>query len=117
MMKQSDDVDLKRDLRLALDQKTQADRLVETLTKRCDSLRSKLVEERAASEKLVKELQSSLAQERERCSKAEEELYGLRAKALALQKELDTQRRRNEELTKVAEAAINEAFETMRTVS
>ena len=112
-----EDETIKRDLRLALEQKSQADRLVETLTKRCDALRLKLLEERQVSGKTVAELQLALEREREVRQGLELRTKELTDKANRLESDIEYQKRRNAELKKVSEAAMAETLEVMKAFS
>jgi hypothetical protein len=110
----SDGDNVRRDLRLALDQKAQADRLVEALTTRCDSLRSKLVAERQEAQRTIDELNEALAKERLERVKVEKRSSEMENRLQVAERELAQERQRSAELLKLAEAAIHEAVETTR---
>ena len=112
-----DDSTTKRDLRLALDQKDQADRLVETLTRRCDSLRSKLIADREHSAKVIAELDKAIENEKAGRLQAEKKFREAELRCASLEREVEILRKRNHQLKKVAETAVSEALETLKVVA
>lgn len=108
-MSRNDIDSLRRDLRLALEQRDQADRLVNTLTERCDSLRKTLIGEREDFQKQISSLNHTLSEERNARTQAEAELREVSSRLKEMEVALASERKRSNALKALAEAAVAEA--------
>jgi len=100
---------LKRDLKLALEQKNQADKLVEALTKRCDTLRQALLAQRNEAADKNNKLVNQLNAEQDQNSSLVKANTDALSRIACLEAELVAVRDTNIQLRKIAEMALEEA--------
>ena len=101
---------LRRDLRLALEQNQQADRLVMILTKRCDALRLAVLTQRKEFDDKLRSMEEKMKKDEIRLNS---KLTESKERNIELEKQIKEQKELCAEYKRVAEAAIREAVEAI----
>ena len=103
-----------RDFRLMMEQKHQADRLVDTLTKRCDSLRVAVVNERKQAEERLGLLEDRIKRDQLEKDELYKKLAESHQTVEGLHKQLLAEQKRSDEYRRIAEAAIEETAAVLK---
>jgi hypothetical protein len=104
---------LRRDLKFAQEQKVQADKLIETLSRRCEGLRETLLKERKESSERLASMEERNRQENIEKDKLLSTIRDLNQQVIHMNQQLQQERDKSIEYKNIAEAALQEAAEAV----